>query len=122
MDRAGPDDTGQHQGAPANELVATARPTTVGGVMTTTSRAPRPWTIEAVRRLGVTTDVETAGAILGIGRSKAYELAKNNSFPVAVIKIGRRYVVPVLAILGLLGAAEDGSTIGDSRQSTARSQ
>ncbi|MEV4826109.1 hypothetical protein [Micromonospora sp. NPDC049274] len=33
------------------------------------------WAIDEVRDLGVTTDVETAAAILGIGRTKAYELA-----------------------------------------------
>jgi hypothetical protein len=41
---------------------------------------PKVWTIDAVRGLGATVDVETAGAILGIGRSKAYELAKTTSF------------------------------------------
>lgn len=41
------------------------------------------WTIDAVRELGVTTDVETAAAMLGIGRTKAYELAKTNEFPCA---------------------------------------
>ncbi|MBQ1076686.1 helix-turn-helix domain-containing protein [Micromonospora sp. C31] len=60
------------------------------------------WTIEAVRELGVTTDVETAGAILGIGRTKAYELAKTNEFPVRLLRVGRRYLVPVPAILKLL--------------------
>jgi hypothetical protein len=60
------------------------------------------WTREAVQALGVTTDVETAGAILGIGRSKAYELARVGEFPVKVLRIGRRYVVPVAAILHLL--------------------
>jgi hypothetical protein len=35
------------------------------------------WTTDAVRQLGLTTDIATAGAILGIGRTKAYELAKN---------------------------------------------
>ncbi|WP_101409302.1 helix-turn-helix domain-containing protein [Micromonospora sp. NBC_01740] len=60
------------------------------------------WTIEAVRELGVTTDVETAGAILGIGRTKAYELAKTNKFPVRLLRVGRRYLVPVPAILKLL--------------------
>ena len=69
--------------------------------MTTT----HTWTIEAVRSLGTTTDIETAGAILGIGRTKAYELAKDGDFPVDVIKIGRRYFVPVLNLLALLGAA-----------------
>jgi hypothetical protein len=62
----------------------------------------RVWTVQAVRNLGVTTDVETAGAVLGIGRSKAYELAKAGEFPVRVVRIGRRYVVPVAALLQLL--------------------
>jgi hypothetical protein len=63
----------------------------------------RVWTIDAVRSLGATIDVETAGAILGIGRSKAYELAKNDEFPVRVLRIGRRYLVPTPSILALLG-------------------
>jgi hypothetical protein len=75
---------------------------------TTTGRPEHPstttiWTIEAVRGLGATIDVETAGAILGIGRSKAYELAKNDEFPVRVLRIGRRYLVPTPSILALLG-------------------
>ncbi|MGC4868109.1 helix-turn-helix domain-containing protein [Micromonospora sp. DT53] len=60
------------------------------------------WTVDAVRDLGVTTDVETAAAILGIGRTMAYELAKTNRFPVRLLRIGRRYLVPVPAILKLL--------------------
>jgi len=62
------------------------------------------WTVEAIRSLGATTDVETAAAILGIGRTKAYELAKANQFPVRLLRIGRRYVVPIPALLDLLGA------------------
>jgi hypothetical protein len=65
--------------------------------------APRVWTIDAVRNLGATIDVETAGAILGIGRSKSYELAKASEFPVRVLRIGRRYLVPTPSILTLLG-------------------
>lgn len=64
---------------------------------------PKVWTIDAVRGLGATVDVETAGAILGIGRSKAYELAKNDEFPVRMLRIGRRYLVPTSSILALLG-------------------
>ncbi|GLI00934.1 helix-turn-helix domain-containing protein [Phytohabitans aurantiacus] len=79
--------------------------------MTTTARAQeaaqrantKVWTIDAVRNLGATTDIETAGAILGIGRSKSYELAKNGEFPARVLRIGRRYLVPVPSILTLLG-------------------
>jgi hypothetical protein len=60
------------------------------------------WTEQALRSLGLTTDVETAGAILGVGRTKAYELAKAGEFPVKILRIGRRYVVPVPAMLRLL--------------------
>ena len=53
----------------------------------------------------MTTDVATAGAILGIGRSKAYELAKGaSSRSPSYVRIGRRYFVPTSALLTLLGA------------------
>lgn len=65
--------------------------------------SPGVWTMDAVRGLGTTTDVETAGAILGIGRTKAYSLVKAGQFPVRVLRIGRRYLVPIPAILKLLG-------------------
>ncbi|MGC5054564.1 helix-turn-helix domain-containing protein [Micromonospora sp. DT48] len=71
--------------------------TTTGG-----RKAGQIWTIEAVRDLGVTTDVETAAAILGIGRTKAYALARTNEFPVRLLRVGRRYLVPVQAIINLL--------------------
>jgi hypothetical protein len=50
--------------------------------MSSSTGATTPvWTPEAMRQLGMTTDVATAGAILGIGRSKAYELAKKRRVP-----------------------------------------
>lgn len=61
------------------------------------------WTEEAIRALGVKTDVETAGAIFGLSRTQAYEAAKAGRFPVAVVPIGGRLVVPVAPILRLLG-------------------
>ena len=66
------------------------------------ANAPVVWTGDAVRGLGLTTDIETAGAILGVGRTKAYELARTGQFPVKVLRIGKRYLVPVPAILRLL--------------------
>jgi hypothetical protein len=63
------------------------------------------WTVQAVRELGLTTNVETAGAVLGIGRTKAYELAQAGEFPVKILRVGRRYLVPTPALLELLGAA-----------------
>ncbi len=68
----------------------------------TATPAPQAWTADAVRQLGMTTDVETAAAILGIGRTKAYQLAKSGEFPVRVLRIGRRYIVPVPALMTLL--------------------
>ncbi|MFI7025123.1 helix-turn-helix domain-containing protein [Micromonospora sp. NPDC049900] len=70
---------------------------------TATTPQPQVWTEQAVRALGMTTDVETAGEILGIGRTKAYELAKADEFPVKILRIGRRYLVSVPALLKLLG-------------------
>ena len=63
------------------------------------------WTPEAVRRLGMTTDVTTAAQILGIGRTLAFDLLKHDKFPVRVLRIGRRVVVPVPDLMRLLGAA-----------------
>jgi hypothetical protein len=62
------------------------------------------WTVQAVRGLGLTTNVEIAGQVLGIGRTKAYELAQAGQFPVKVLRVGRRYLVPTPALLELLGA------------------
>lgn len=63
----------------------------------------RKWTVEDVQALGLTTDLETAASILGIGRTKAYELAGDNQFPVRVIRSGRSYRVAVPTILTFLG-------------------
>jgi hypothetical protein len=62
----------------------------------------------------MTTDIETAGAILGIGRTKAYELAKVGEFPVTVLRIGRRYIVPIPALMTLLEVSSN-SPRPDSR-------
>ena len=66
------------------------------------SRRPR-WTVEQIRALGVTTDIVTAGAVLGIGRTTAYHLARTGAFPVAVLKVANRYVVPVAHLLKAVG-------------------
>jgi hypothetical protein len=41
---------------------------------------------------------------LGIGRTKAYETVRGGNFPVPVLRVGRRILVPTLPILALLGA------------------
>jgi excisionase family DNA binding protein len=60
------------------------------------------WTPARIRALGPVTDVPTAAAIFGIGRSTAYDLLKAGEFPIPVIQIGSRYRVPVAAILAAL--------------------
>lgn len=64
------------------------------------------WTAEAVRALGATTSVETAGSIFGLSRTQTYEAIKAGRFPVEVIKIGRRIIVPTIPIRALLGIGE----------------
>lgn len=62
------------------------------------------WTAESVKALGLTTDVVTAGKILGLGRNRSYELARNDGFPFPVLRLGNRYVVAVHHLLESLGA------------------
>ena len=65
--------------------------------------ASRKWTPTAVRALGVRTDVPTAYEIItGRGRDEAYRAVKRDEFPVPVVRVGRRMVVPVQPILELL--------------------
>ncbi|NRG40373.1 helix-turn-helix domain-containing protein [Rathayibacter sp. VKM Ac-2835] len=45
--------------------------------------------------------VEEAGEVIGIGRASAYAAVRNGELP--SIRIGRRLVVPVPALLALLG-------------------
>ena len=71
--------------------------------MTATASA---WTPEKIRALGVRTDVKTAGDILGLGRTQAYDAVKRGRFPVPVIHVNGRPKVPVVPILRLLGIDE----------------
>jgi hypothetical protein len=72
-------------------------PETAGGVKVT-------WTPEAIRALGVRTDVPTAGEIVaGLCRTESYSMAERGEFPVPIVRVGRRLVVPVAPILQLLG-------------------
>ena len=47
-----------------------------------------------------TISVPEAGEILGIGRTAAYEAARNGQIP--VIRIGKRLLVPMIALEKLL--------------------
>jgi excisionase family DNA binding protein len=49
-----------------------------------------------------TVTVEEAAQLLGIGRSLAYEAVRTGSFPVPVIRVGARYLIPRAALERLL--------------------
>lgn len=55
----------------------------------------------------VTLTVEEAAALLGLGRSAAYEAARRGQIPTR--RLGRRVVVPVPALLAWLGVPDASS-------------
>jgi hypothetical protein len=60
-------------------------------------------TLAEIGGLPAVTDLVTAGRALGLGRTKAYELARTGQFPCPVIKSGRTWLVPTAGLLGVLG-------------------
>lgn len=52
----------------------------------------------------------TAARALGIGRSKAYELARTGEWPTPVLRLGTRYRVPTAPLRELLGLTAIGTT------------
>jgi hypothetical protein len=64
----------------------------------------RVWTPDEVRALGVRTTVPIAGEIIaGLCKDESYRAVQRGTFPVSVVRCGRRMVVPVAPILELLG-------------------
>lgn len=58
---------------------------------------------EEIAALPVTVDVVTACRALGLGRTLGYELVRRGEFPVRVLRVGRRYLVPTAELRTLLG-------------------
>ncbi len=70
------------------------------------SRSGVVWTEDQVRALGVRTDGITACSVIyGDARTRAYQRLRAGEVDFPVLRRGRRYVVPVAALLGLLGLA-----------------
>jgi hypothetical protein len=65
-------------------------------------------TVEDLRALPAFTDVETAARVLGIGRTRAYDLAKRGEFPCKVIRIGTSYRVATADLLRMAGLEPSG--------------
>ena len=60
-------------------------------------------TLAEIHGLPAVTDLVTAGRALGIGRTRAYELARAGQFPCPVIRVGSTWRVPTAGLLVLLG-------------------
>lgn len=56
-----------------------------------------------VADLPVVLDVPSAGRLLGIDRTRAYQLARSGGFPCRVIRVGGSWRVPTADLLALLG-------------------
>jgi hypothetical protein len=64
-------------------------------------------TASEVRALPAVVDVVTAGEVLGIGRSVAYELVRTDRFPNPVLRVGRQIRIPTAYLIDLLGLSTD---------------
>jgi hypothetical protein len=60
-------------------------------------------TLDELLDLPVSVDLVTAGRAFGLGRTKAFELAKAGEFPCRVLSVGHKYRVPRTAIFEALG-------------------
>lgn len=58
-----------------------------------------------IKGLPPVVDVPTAAAVLGIGRTAAYELIRTNTWPTPVVKLGKSIRIPSAPLLALVGVA-----------------
>ncbi|MDN3356850.1 DNA-binding protein [Actinomadura sp. DC4] len=72
-------------------------------------------------RLPPVIDLATAGRALGIGRTKAYELARTGEFPCNVLRLGNSYRVPTAFLRDLLGlTTSEKATAQDASSQTQK--
>jgi excisionase family DNA binding protein len=60
-----------------------------------------------LHRLPVVVDLVTAAAVLGIGRTTAYEMVRTGRWPTPVLRLGNRIRVPTAALRELLTLSTD---------------
>lgn len=63
-------------------------------------------TRDEVLALPVTVDLLTTARALGIGRSMAYEMAHEGTYPVPLFNVGKRYRAMRADLLAVLGVAD----------------
>ncbi|MFB6604266.1 DNA-binding protein [Streptomyces noursei] len=64
--------------------------------------------LDELLALPATINVTTAGRALGIGRDKAYQLIREDSFPVRTLKLGGTVRIPTAELWRVLGVSPQG--------------
>ncbi len=59
-------------------------------------------TVEFAQKMPPVVDVPTAAAILGIGRTAAYELIKSGDWPTPILRLGKLIRIPSGPLLELV--------------------
>jgi hypothetical protein len=72
-------------------------------------------TMDELLALPVSVDLVTAGRAFGLGRTRAFELAKADEFPCKVLRVGVKYRVARSALFEALGIAPLPVQTGDPR-------
>jgi hypothetical protein len=70
------------------------------------TRASRQMTVERAQNLPTVVDVVTAAAILGIGRTAAYELIRVGEWPTPVLRLAKLIRIPKAPLLELVRIAQ----------------
>jgi hypothetical protein len=53
-------------------------------------------------------DLPTAGRLIGLGRTAAYQAVREGTWPTPVLHVRRKYALPTAPLLELLGLHPDG--------------
>lgn len=61
----------------------------------------------------LTVDCAVVFRLLGISRNTGYSLIRRGEFPLPVIKVGKKLLVPKIAITKLLGDNSDANEVGN---------
>jgi hypothetical protein len=78
-----------------------------------------PLSLDEVQALPATMDLMTAARVLGLGRTKAYELARSGEFPCRLLRFDDTYRVPTAELFKILGleVPRKSNTTGDLQAS-----
>jgi Helix-turn-helix domain len=83
---------------------------------TSSTPCPPPSTSSRQPLRPTTANAGSAARSLGIGRTKAYQLARTGEFPCRIIRVGTGYLVPPAELLKVLGVTPPGSPEAVTRQ------